>query len=45
MSAYHTISKWCGVSARTQYKMNFSGGTSWKNGIVKWSNGMERAGP
>lgn len=43
VSVRHTIYKSCGAHARTEYKMNFGAGvsTSWKNGVVKWTNGYE----
>jgi hypothetical protein len=38
-----TIWKHCGVSARTEYKMNFGPyvNTSWKTGLRKYTNGQE----
>lgn len=40
---WHTLSKSCGVHAKTQYKMNFGAGvsTSWHDGLERYSNGSE----
>jgi hypothetical protein len=39
----HSLSKYCGVHAKTQYKMNFGAGTStgWNDGLERYSNGSE----
>ena len=39
----HTLSKSCGVHAKTQYKMNFGPvvNTSWKDGLERYTNGSE----